>query len=186
MEKEAARARVRRAVERLTAGERAGLSRAVHDRLMALPEMHSADAVMLFVSMADEVDTLGIIASCLGAGKAVYAPASTPASRRMTPRRVRDATGLRPGAYGILEPPPGESCAARDLDLILVPARGFDRQGNRLGRGAGFYDRFMAAPDFHATRVGIGFACQVLDAVPCDAHDLPVQVIVTDAEVIRV
>lgn len=185
MEKREAREAIQRAVQGLTAEERTRKSAAVHERLMALPEMAAAGTVMLFVSMDDEVDTVPVIRRCLAAGKTVYAPRSVVASRRLIPSRLRSLDDLAPGAYGILEPPPGDACRPEDIDLILVPARGFDAQGNRLGRGAGFYDRFMASPGFHAARVGIAFACQVLDAAPHDAHDLPVQIVVTDEAVIR-
>ena len=94
---------------------------------------------------------------------------------------VRDLErDLAPGAYGILEPTGTEVVGPGGVDLVLVPARGFDREGNRLGRGAGFYDRYMSQPSFRATRCGIAFAAQVLPRVPCEAHDLPVEVLITE------
>jgi len=68
----------------------------------------------------------------------------------------------------------------------VIGARGFDREGNRIGRGGGHYDRYMSHPDFRATRCGIAFSAQVLDAVPHAAHDLPVEVLVTETCVTRV
>jgi 5-formyltetrahydrofolate cyclo-ligase len=152
---------------------------------MGLPEMRAARAVMLFVSMEDEADTRPLIRRCLAAGKAVYAPACEPAARGLTPLRLHALEDLRPGFYGILAPPPGETCRPADLDLVLTPARAYDRGGNRLGRGAGYYDRFLAQPGMRALRVGVAFACQVLDAVPHEAHDLPVRILVTEDETIR-
>jgi 5-formyltetrahydrofolate cyclo-ligase len=92
---------------------------------------------------------------------------------------------LVPGVFGILEPRGSEVVEPGAIDFVLVPARGFDRQGNRLGRGGGYYDRYMSHPDFHAIRCGIAFAAQVLDAIPHDAHDLPVEVLVTEEGVLR-
>jgi len=169
----------------VTADERARKSRAVRDRLMALPEMASARTVMLFLGMDDEIDTLPVVESCLAAGKKVYSPRTLLAERKLLPLRIRDAGRLRVGNYNILEPDTEETCKPDEIDLILVPARAFDRRGNRLGRGAGFYDRFMASPGFCAVRVGIGYSCQVIDEVPHERHDLPVRIVVTDAETIR-
>jgi len=185
MEKRQARARIHRAVGALTREERADKSGRIHDRLAALPEMAAARSVMLFLSMDDEVDTTPIVRTCLAAGKAVYSPRSVLASRVLVPLRVRGVDDLVTGVYGIREPDTQETCRPEDLDLVLVPARAFDRAGNRLGRGAGFYDRFMASPGFRAVRVGVAFACQLVEAVPHDAHDLPVHVIVTEDEVVR-
>jgi len=67
---------------------------------------------------------------------------------------------------------------------VLVPGRAFDRKGNRLGRGGGYYDRFLGALD--AVLCGCGYAVQIVDDVPVDAHDLPLQIIVTEDEVVRV
>ena len=186
MEKEATRRAIRRAVRGMTAQEREQESLAVCDRFMGLPEVAAAKRVMVFISMSDEIDTAPVVRACLDAGKQVYAPKTTRRPRRMEPARVESVESLRPGTFGILEPPRGESCAPGDLDVILVPAVGFDRQGNRLGRGAGYYDRFMCSPGFRAFRVGVGFRPQLVDQVPVEGHDLPVHVVVTAGETARV
>ena len=69
--------------------------------------------------------------------------------------------------------------------LVIVPAIAFDRQGNRLGRGAGFYDRFLASPHFRGLAVGIAFREQVVAEIPVTEHDVPMHVLVTDEEVLR-
>jgi len=81
--------------------------------------------------------------------------------------------------------PADETCTVSEIDLLLVPARAFDGSGNRLGRGAGFYDRFMAAPEFRATRCGVSFDCQILDEVPHNPFDIPVQILVTENRTLR-
>lgn len=88
---------------------------------------------------------------------------------------------LRTGTFGIREP---DANTARQVfpgedDTILVPGLAFDRAGGRLGRGGGFYDRFLAQWP-HARRVGVGFSIQLIDAVPREAHDAQVDAIVTE------
>lgn len=185
MEKAQAREHIKRAVSALSTGERAEKSDRIRDALLKLPEFAGAKVVMLFASMPDEVDTLPIISAALEAGKTVALPKVLSRTREMIACPITDLDeDTSAGVFGILEP----TAAAADvctIDFCLVPARAFDRLGRRLGRGAGYYDRFMADPTFRATRCGIAFTEQILEAVPCQPHDLPVHIIVTDAEVIR-
>ena len=185
MEKEEARREIRRRIEALTPSERAAKSEAVRARLLSLPEMSDANTIMAFLAMPDELDTRPMIEAMIAAGKRVYVPHTLASERRMIPVRIKGFKDLRTGAYGIAEPDSDETCRPEDIDFIIVPARAFDRRGNRLGRGAGFYDRFMTEDGFRAVRCGIGFACQVLPSVPQEAHDLPVQILVTEDEVLR-
>jgi 5-formyltetrahydrofolate cyclo-ligase len=185
MEKKAARRQIRQSVRRLTAAERAEKSAAIRLRLNALPELRRAQVVMGFLPMPDELDTLPILADLLAAGKRVYVPRTFVRERRMIPVRLADLGKLRRGEYGILEPETEETCAIGELDFVIVPGRAFDRKGNRLGRGAGFYDEFMAQEGFRAIRCGVAFACQVLDEIPHGDTDLPVQHLVTEEETLR-
>ena len=104
MEKKEARRQVRQAVRRLTAAERAEKSAAIRLRLNALPELRRAQAVMGFLPMPDELDTLPILADLLAAGKRVYVPRTFVRERRMIPVRLADLGKMRQGEYDILEP----------------------------------------------------------------------------------
>jgi 5-formyltetrahydrofolate cyclo-ligase len=66
-----------------------------------------------------------------------------------------------------------------EIDLILIPGLAFDRTGRRLGRGGGFYDRFLADPGLRATRCGVLFDCQLLPEIPADPHDIRVDFLAT-------
>ena len=70
-----------------------------------------------------------------------------------------------------------------EIDLVVIPALGFDRRGNRLGRGSSYYDRFFADNKFGALKSGLAFTEQVVDSIPVDATDVPVDFLVTDKEV---
>ncbi len=170
----------------MSAAARASESAAAAAVALGLEETARARKVMVFISMPDELDMRPVIEGLLARGKEVYAPKTTARPRAMTACRLRRMDDLRPGAFGILEPPADEPCAPADLDLVFAPALAFDGHGNRLGKGAGYYDRFMSTPGFRAARVGIGFRCQLVDAAPHDAHDVPVEVIVTADGALRV
>lgn len=101
----------------------------------------------------------------------------------LRPADVRTPEDCRRGAHGIWEPAPGcPAVAPEALDVILVPGLAFGGEdGSRLGRGGGFYDRFLATPGLRARRIGVAGEWQVLDRVPSEAHDVRVQELVTEA-----
>jgi len=186
MEKPQARRRIQQEITRLTAEDRAGKSRRIADTIMRLPEFTRASVVMLFAPMTDETDTWPIIRAATNEGKIVLFPRVMQGAKKMIACRVEDPwQDLAAGTYNILEPRSNSPFDVSAIDFCLVPARAFDRLGGRLGRGKGYYDRFMADPVFRAIRCGVAFGEQILDEVPSAPHDLPVHVIVTEEEIIR-
>lgn len=134
--------------------------------------------ILAYEALADEVELRPLV-DALGAEGRLWLPRVEPGGLAAVP--VGPATALRAGPLGLSEPV-GAGADPRELAAILVPGRAFDASGARLGRGKGHYDRFLgAAPD--ALRVAVAYEAQVVDAVPVEAHDLPVDVVVTEAAV---
>ncbi len=167
------------AEERRRAGVR--IARAVLD----LPELAGRRRMMLFLSMADELDTDPLVDGAIAAGLEVYAPRTFRRSRRLLPVRVESLGAVRVGTYGIREPASDESVEPGQLGVIVVPAVAFDRRGWRLGRGGGFYDRLLEGLPRGGLACGIAYDFQVVDEVVREAHDRPVDLVVTESEVIR-
>lgn len=140
---------------------------------------------MAFLPLPDEPNTLPLLTELIHEGKTVCVPHVIIRERRMFPVRMRDTANLRTGEYGILEPAVIEPCDPAEIDLMLIPGRAFDKDGNRLGRGGGYYDRFARMDAPGAIRCGIAFRCQLLDAVPHAGHDVPVASIITEMGVLR-
>ena len=104
----------------------------------------------------------------------------------MIPVEIRSLTEDIEETHGRLrQPVQGEPVPVSMIDLLVVPGLGFDVKGNRLGRGRGFYDRFLAKPDFVGTICALSLEEQVVEAVPTDTHDIRVNMIVTDRQVRR-
>ena len=186
MEKAQAREEIRRRLDGLTDAARRTASERIRRHLAALPEFQQARTVLLFAAIDDEVDTWPILADALATGKTVAIPKIDRKRRMVDARVVYDLEDdLAPGIFGIMEPQSGEVVPPAAIDFILVPARGFDRAGNRLGRGGGYYDRYLAQPALRAVRCGAAFAAQVLDAVPHTELDMPVHLLVTEEAVTR-
>lgn len=80
---------------------------------------------------------------------------------------------MESGAFGIDEPQASEICLATEIEVMIVPAVGFTRSGARMGRGRGYYDRYLGAPEAaHIYKIGTCFACQIVDALPTEPHDV--------------
>lgn len=186
MNKKEARQEIKRRLRLLTPEQKAQKSLVICQRVMELPEFQKAKTVMLFASMPDEVDTRPLFERAFAEGKRVSAPKCITDDRHIIPVIVRSLSELAPGAYGIMEPVGSQILPVSEIDFVLVPGYGFDRAGNRLGKGAGYYDRFMSQPGFRATRCAVTFAVQLLDHVPHNEHDLPVQILVTEEGTFRI
>lgn len=117
----------------------------------------------------------------------VYAPV-THHHEHMQWHRITADTQWRKGLFGIYEPVDGELWNPGEYPTVLVcPLTGFDRKGNRLGMGKGCFDFWLARHRRHIARIiGVGFACQELERIPAEPHDIPMQIIITENEVIHV
>ena len=161
-------------------------SMAACKRLMDTPEFTQANVVMIYLPIPGEVDVSPVALRGWQEQKVICAPKLSWDRRHMIPIEIRSLeAGLVSTVNGLREPADGEPIALEALDLVLVPALVFDRHGNRLGRGAGFYDRFLAATEFGGISVGIAFSEQVVDEAPVHDHDVPVNILVTDEEIMR-
>ncbi|MDN5347099.1 MAG: 5-formyltetrahydrofolate cyclo-ligase [Clostridia bacterium] len=163
-------------------------SRLIAAHLQALPEWREAAVVMLYVAFRKEVETSGLICAALKEGKRVAVPVCVKGRRELVPSEVLSFPGdLSPGTWGILEPRPDtfRPLAPETIDLVVVPGVAFDRRGNRLGYGAGYYDNFLSKLKPGARAVALAFGFQVVETTYPDAHDLPVDLIVTEDGVIR-
>ena len=154
--------------------------------VIELPEFARARTIMAYMTIPNETDTGEIILAAWNQGKTILVPVVSAEPRQILAVELRSLeAGLKVSPYGILEPDCSDPWPADQIDLVIVPALAFDRLGNRLGRGGGFYDRFLAQENMHAVTCGLAFHEQLLDEIPTDHHDQPVDLLVTDREVLR-
>jgi len=179
------RRRVRDRLASLTRRERKEKSWRVCRTVLGLPEVASAEVVMLFLSLPDEVDTTPLIEELRRLGKLLAVPHTDVASGELAPVLLRPGASLHLGALDVPEPDVHEPVAAEAIDIVVVPGRAFDRTGRRVGRGKGFYDRFLAGSVPQSRRLAVAYGCQVFDEVPAGRDDVPVEVLVTEDEVLR-
>lgn len=179
------RAACKRKRETLQPEEKKRLDRAVCENLAGCAEFRRAKKVFLYVPLPGEIDLIPLAKLCCRQKKTLAFPVTDPRTDRLTFRVLRQGDKLERGAYGIPEPPPDAPVCLPDRHTFCVlPGLCFDREGNRLGYGKGCYDRFLS--DFTGVSVGVVWDELLLDILPTEPHDLPVSLIVTDREVVRI
>lgn len=154
------------------------------NQLIASSAYRQSDVIMVFLSLPREVDTTPLVLHAWRDGKRVLAPKVNWEQRRMLPIEIVSLTdNISEGEMGLREPAEGTPFSVEQIDLVVVPGLGFDREGNRIGRGRGFYDRFLASEGWKGTSCGLALEDQVVEHVPMSEHDAPVDMLVTDAAV---
>lgn len=180
-EKDALRAQLRARLSQSDPAENAACDVRITLQVLSLPAFQAAERIFAYCSVVPEVDTHAILAQARRCGKTVALPVTQPDGQM---RFARYDGALVPGRFGIPEPPrSARTLLPQPGDLMLVPALAYDRAGRRLGRGGGYYDRFLARVD--CCTVGLIRAAFLLDALPAKWNDVPVSAVITEDGVLR-
>ncbi len=174
MNKEDIRIKIKARKSLLSQQEKESAARAA----FALLENHAsflmAEKILMYHSLTDELSTHDFINRWTGR-KSFFLPRVNGVNLEILPY---DRSRLALGAFHIEEPEGDETYSVNDIDLIVVPGVGYDPAGNRVGRGKGFYDRLLA--DSKATKIGVAYDFQVVDAIDAEPHDVRVDIVITD------
>jgi 5-formyltetrahydrofolate cyclo-ligase len=155
----------------------------IRDKVLSSREFRQARTVMTYVSLATEVDTFSLNKEALEKGKRVVVPFIDMARESIIAAELTSMDSLVEGPFGIFEPKDGsgKTVLLKEIDLVVVPAIAYDRSNMRLGRGKGYYDRFLSGDGLSSAKtIGIAFGFQIVDFIPSDPHDRPVQRVVTE------
>ena len=167
MEKRQARAILRSRVAEIPFDERVRSSREIFAQVAALPSFQQAQVVALYAALPDEPQSGEFIAEWCGRKRIVLPRVEGEIMRfyDYSPEMMAS------GSFGIDEPQGECPCPAETIDFMVVPGVGFTAEGYRMGRGKGFYDRYLSQPDFRATTVGVCFKAQIMEELPLEPHD---------------
>lgn len=153
--------------------------------LLRAPVWQSARYVALYAAVRGEIGTQTLLRTAWDSGKTVLLPRVLPPSEAGAGQMVfavcNGEADLVPGCFGI--PEPAACCPAWDQapDLLVLPAVGLDRKGVRLGYGGGYYDRFLRRKNWRKMpRIGLVFALQIVETVPCDPWDIRVDALLSE------
>lgn len=162
--------------------ERIERSRKIQKKLFALSTFKQAQVIMFYISCGFEVDTLNMIKEAIRLGKKVAVPRLKDNNRKMAISLVSGVDSeLETGPYGIKQPKAEylRPVSIEKIDLVVVPGVAFDSGGKRLGRGKGYYDRFLEAKREKTRTVGLAFKCQIVEDLPQSPHDYPVEQLIS-------
>lgn len=161
--------------------ERENAVMAVHNKLFNTDLWKNANSIYTYVSYNGELDTYNIISQAFIENKRVFVPKTN--DKSMSFFEIHDIkTDLKPGAYNIMEPVTAGEDISRE-GLMIIPALAFDTKKYRLGYGGGFYDRYLSRPNTH-TKLAIGFDFQIIDKIPADEYDIPMDYIITPSHIL--
>ncbi|WP_279149595.1 5-formyltetrahydrofolate cyclo-ligase [Muribaculum intestinale] len=180
MRKEEIRSRIKARKAMLTDAERQSAADAVFAVLENSVAFMLADNILLYHSLPDELSTKAFIEKWHDR-KNFFLPRVHGVNLEVLPY---NRSSLRLGAFQIEEPQGDDVRDISSIELIVVPGVAYDRCGNRVGRGKGFYDRLLAST--RATKVGVGYDFQLVDDIDSEPHDVVMDLVVTEHEIIRV
>lgn len=179
MKKDDIRRTVRARKSLLTENEKAEAAQSVFDRLEQMAAFMMADRILMYHSLPDELSTRDFLGKWSGR-KHFFLPRVNGVNLDILPY---EQTRLHLGAFEIEEPDGNDLTDIADIELIIVPAVAYDRHGNRVGRGKGYYDRMLAGS--RATKVGVGYDFQLIDdAIDTNSHDVPVDIVITQSHTV--
>lgn len=150
-------------------------SRLIKDKLLRQKEFRKAKKVMFYIAMKGEVETREMIKTAKKLGKIIAVPVCVKNRASLRPAILNSHASLKKGPYGVPEPATSSFLRSADLDLVITPGVAFDKKGNRLGRGKGYYDRFLSKIPKDTPSIGLAFSLQILPVVPASSHDVSVK-----------
>ncbi len=151
----------------------------IREKLFSEKKFKNANFIMSYVSKRYEVDSWEIIRKSLEMGKKVAVPYVLKEERVMIPSLILDPAELLPGPYGVYQPHSDNvrQVDFNQLEIVLVPGIAFDRDGNRLGHGQGYFDRFLKKiPKTYS--IGLAYELQILNSLPIFEEDIPVTALI--------
>lgn len=172
---------MRRLRREMTEKEVSEKSEKIQRLLFEFDRYKNAKTVMVFISAFKEPSTNGIITNALQCGKRVVVPVSDTKTETIILSYLDNTGDLQKGAYGIPEPAVIKPADAADIDFILVPGLSFDKDGNRMGFGKGYYDKLLCTVS--AEKTALCYSFQLLDKIPSDKHDVPMNTIITEEKI---
>lgn len=180
MDKDKLRQSIRAQKALLTEADKVSAAADVFSRLEATAAFALADKILLYLSLPDEISTREFI-DRWAEKKQFYLPRVNGLNLEILPY---DRSRLHLGAFRIEEPSGSDLTPVGQIDLVVVPAVAYDRKGNRLGRGKGYYDRLLK--NCNATKIGVGYDFQLVDEIETEPHDIPVDIVITQSTYLAV
>ncbi len=185
MIKDEQRRELRQILGSMSTQDRQEASQAICVHLSSVPSIATADTILAYLPLAEEVDLTSLLTAWIEESRTVCVPIVTWENKTMHAGLLPtlDRESLIEGKHGLREPRDSLPVTADTIDVMLVPGLGFDRDGGRLGRGGGYYDRYL---NDHRSPIviGVAFDCQMMKSIESEEHDQLMTAVVTPTGVI--
>ncbi|MEE9322996.1 MAG: 5-formyltetrahydrofolate cyclo-ligase [Candidatus Aenigmarchaeota archaeon] len=158
---------------------------AIKGKMFSLPEFKKAKIILFYVSVRGEVRTDKMISESLEKGKRILVPFANLKEKTLLISEINNLDELEPGAFGIPEPKKPKDFPLDKIDLVVIPGIAFDKKGNRVGYGMGFYDRFLKTLKKNIPLIALAYDLQIVNHIPTDGKDVRIHKIITEKEIIE-
>ncbi len=185
LRKKQLRQKYRIEIKKLTPEEATRKSSIINHRALTFPLLSEAKVIAAYASFRNEVKTWDLLTHLLQGDYCLALPVVNSLEHTMEFRELEKLQDLVPGALEIKEPRNGRICHPEEIDLFFIPGVAFDYQGNRLGRGAGYYDRYLSKVRSNAIKVGVAFQMQLTDKLPVNQDDIKMDYIITEDQLLN-
>ena len=166
---------VRAEIAKLSAEDKFIYSMLIFSKLSRIEEISKASVIAIFISLSDEPETAEFIKYLARQNKRVIVPKIEGENMNF----YDISKGLQKGAFGIMEPVETTPIEPSEIDVMVVPGVAFTRDGKRLGRGKGFYDKYLSHRGFRAYTIGVCYHCQLVGFLPTEPHDKTLDLVVS-------
>lgn len=163
------------------------LSEKICDTLLKMPVINKNNNIMLYIDFRNEVKTTELIKELLNLDKRVIVPYTDVKNKRIIPSEINNVErDLVKGSYGILEPRKDnlKEVSLDEINVVIVPGVVFDKKCCRIGYGGGYYDIFFEQKGKGLTTIGLGYDFQIVDKIPNEEFDIPLEYIITEKRII--
>lgn len=164
-------------------------SKKINNRFFNLLQLKKAKKIMAYASMRKEIETFDLMEELLDQGYLLYLPYTKKDVIDLGTAQINDLdSDLKDGVYGVQEPIVKLRLdeVPEDLDIIIVPGACFTKNGYRIGYGGGYYDSFLSKHANDALKVGFCYDRFIVDSIPIEEHDVPVDIIITETKIIKI
>jgi len=158
-------------------------SKRAAENFLALLDVENSFTIGAYVDFKNEVSTRKIIESLSASGKKVFLPVTDFEKAELNFAEFISFSDLIDDKHGVLEPNEKNFISPEGIDLFIVPCVAFDKKGYRIGWGKGYYDKFFDTNSISALKIGLAFDFQLVDSLPYDSQDVPLDIIVTESKV---
>ncbi|KYC46251.1 MAG: 5-formyltetrahydrofolate cyclo-ligase family protein [Candidatus Methanofastidiosum methylothiophilum] len=174
---------IKEKMEGLDSTKKGIMDQKIRDFIYNLPDYSRAKNIFSYVSKEKEVDTIDLINKSIEIGKSVYVPLTIKENNSLEVRKITSLEDLKIGNFNILEPKDHtKSINPKEIEILFIPGLAFGTGFERLGRGGGYFDRFLL--ESTGLKVGLAYEFQIFESLPVQKHDVKMDLIITDSGII--